>query len=102
MSPAIESASVKKKAQPCKISVEVGGGPQQQCAFFLLRRSLKELPLSLLSPPPPPTPTVGSVHYSWSKLKQGKVCGYEVEDMKHNERAPVCEIFTFSRLWSKE
>lgn len=23
-----------EKAQPCKISVEVGGGPQRQCAFF--------------------------------------------------------------------
>lgn len=31
-----------EKAQPCKISVEVGGGPQQQCAFFH-RRNLKEI-----------------------------------------------------------
>lgn len=73
--------------------------------FFSPPPQPKGAPIVPLVSPPPPTPTVGSVHYSWSKLKQGKVCDYEVEDMKHNERAPVCvcfSIFTFSRLWSKE
>lgn len=31
-----------EKAQPCKISVEVGGGPQPQCAFFTAA-NLKEI-----------------------------------------------------------
>lgn len=58
--------------------------------FFSPPPQPKGAPIVPLVYPPPPTPTVGSVHYSWSKLKQGKVCDYEVEDMKHNERAPVC------------
>lgn len=91
LSPAIESASVKKKAQPCKISVEVGGGPQQQCAFFLLRRSLKELPLSLLSPPHLQHPPWGrsTIHgANWSRERYVTMKSKTWNTMK--ERLCVC------------
>lgn len=57
--------AIDSKAQPCKISVEVGGGTRQQRAFFTSAKPKRDhcpLPVSQ-------THTIASAHYSRCTLK---------------------------------
>lgn len=76
MSPAIDSVSVKKHN---RVKSVLKSGEERSSSVPFLTLPLEGDPLSLLCPP---TPTVGSVRHSWCKMKQGKVCDYEVGDKK--------------------
>lgn len=71
------AVAIDSKAQPCKISVEVGGGTRQQRAFFTAAKPKRDhcpLPVS-------PTHTMGSAHPSHRTLKPAELCDDEVKDM---------------------
>lgn len=75
---AIDSASVKKHNR-VKSVLKSGEEPSGSVPFFTSTKP-KEEPLSPLSGSP--TARAGSAHYSRCKMKQAKVCDYEVEDMR--------------------
>lgn len=85
MSPAIESVSVKKHNRVKSVS-KSGEDPIGSVSFSPPQP--KGDPLSLVFP----TPTVGSGHYSWCKLKQGEVCDYEDDrrrEIFHGDELPT-------------
>lgn len=72
------AVAIDSKAQPCKISVEVGGGTRQQRAFFTTAKPKRDH----CPPPVSPTHTMGSAHHSRCTLKPAELCDDEVKDMK--------------------
>lgn len=88
---AIDSACVKKHNR-VKSALKSGEDPKASVPFSPAQTQ-KGTYCLLASP----TPTVGSVHYSWCKLKQGKVCDDEVEDMEmcHSDTMNKCVCVCF-------
>lgn len=74
----IDSASVKKHNR-VKSVLKSGEEPSGSVPFFTSAKPKGE-PLSPLSGSP--AARAGSAHYSRCKMKQAKVCDYEVEDMR--------------------
>lgn len=78
------AVAIDSKAQPCKISVEVGGGTRQQRAFFTAAKPKRDhcpLPVS-------PTHTMGTAHHSRRTLKPTELCDDEVKDMTSVSHPP--------------
>lgn len=79
------AVAIDSKAQPCKISVEVGGGTRQQRAFFTTAKPKRDhcpLPVS-------PTHTMGSAQHSRCTLKPAELCDDEVKDMRSVSPPPA-------------